>query len=77
MLADVLVCGLSCAALPCRGVQDFQDIMRVNILGPFLVTQALLPLIRKGSRKQVPGITPAYFCRPEWPALRHALGAAS
>ena len=44
-------------ALLCRNVQDFQDIMKVNILGPFLVTQALLPLIRKGDRKQVLGTT--------------------
>lgn len=37
----------------CRSVQDFKDIMTVNILGPFLVTQALLPLIQKGGKKQV------------------------
>ena len=27
--------------------------MTVNILGPFLVAQAMLPLIRKGGKKQV------------------------
>ena len=48
-------------ALPCRNVQDFQDIMKVNILGPFLVTHALLPLIRKGDRKQVPSTFFACF----------------
>ena len=36
-----------------RGIQDFKDIMTVNILGPYLVVRALLPLIRKGKKKQV------------------------
>lgn len=31
----------------------------INTLGPFLVTQAFLPLIRKGSKKQV---TPRSHC---------------
>ena len=38
--------------------------MKVNILGPFLVTQAVLPLIRKGGRKQVPSIIYACFANP-------------
>jgi len=36
-----------------QDIQDFKDIMAVNILGPYLVVRALLPLIRKGRKKQI------------------------
>ena len=29
------------------------DVHRVNVLGPLMVTQAMLPMIRKGKRKLV------------------------
>ena len=32
---------------------ELRDILMTNVLGPFLVTHALLPLIRKGTQKQV------------------------
>ncbi|EIE23424.1 C-signal [Coccomyxa subellipsoidea C-169] len=37
--------------------EEFRDILMINTLGPFLVTQAFLPLIRKGSKKQIVNIS--------------------
>jgi len=37
----------------CSDATEFKDILMTNVVGPFLVIQALLPLIRKGAKKQV------------------------
>ena len=39
--------------IDCRSIQDVIDVHRVNVLGPLMVTQAMLPMIRKGKRKLV------------------------
>ncbi|CAL5224415.1 g7097 [Coccomyxa viridis] len=36
-----------------QSVQDVINVHRVNVLGPLMVTQAMLPLIRKGKRKLI------------------------
>lgn len=36
-----------------RSVEDVIDVFKTNVLGPLQVTQAMLPLIRKGNRKLV------------------------
>ena len=36
-----------------RDPGEFPDIFKTNVVGPYLVTRALLPLIRKGRKKQV------------------------
>lgn len=33
--------------------QDFRDVFEVNVVGVQIVTQAFLPLLRKGSRKTI------------------------
>jgi len=37
----------------CRDVSEFPEIYKTNTIGPYLVIRALLPLIRKGEKKQV------------------------
>ena len=36
-----------------RDPGEFPDIFKTNVIGPYLVTKALLPLIKKGRKKQV------------------------
>ena len=36
-----------------RDPGEFSDIFKTNVVGPYLVTRALLPLIKKGKKKQV------------------------
>ncbi|CAK0785546.1 hypothetical protein CVIRNUC_008756 [Coccomyxa viridis] len=36
-----------------QSIQDVIDVHRVNVLGPLMVTQAMLPMIRKGKRKLI------------------------
>ena len=36
-----------------RDPGEFSDIFKTNVVGPYLVTRALLPLIKKGRKKQV------------------------
>jgi len=36
-----------------RTEENIAFVHKVNVLGPFLVTQAMLPLLRKGNRKLV------------------------
>ena len=43
--------------------------MTVNVLGPFLVSQAMLPLIRKGGKKQVRARMKIMHCNGSMSAL--------
>lgn len=36
-----------------RDADEFKDVLLTNVLGPFLVTKALLPVIKMGNKKQV------------------------
>lgn len=50
---------LGCAS--CRSIEDVINVHRVNVLGPLMVTQAMLPSIRKGKRKLV-CVSPSQSC---------------
>ena len=45
----------------CRSIEDVINVHRVNVLGPLMVTQAILPSISKGKRKLV-CISPSQSC---------------
>ena len=40
-------------AVCCRDASDIAWVHKVNVLGPLAVTQALLPMIKKGKKKLV------------------------
>lgn len=39
-----------------RDADEFRDILMINTLGPYLVIKEVLPLIRRGTKKQVRSI---------------------
>ena len=46
------MCLISRAASTCRPEESMALVFKTNTLGPLLTTQAFLPLLRKGGKKQ-------------------------
>jgi NAD(P)-dependent dehydrogenase (short-subunit alcohol dehydrogenase family) len=70
---NVTECKSSC----CRTVENVVAVHKVNVVGPMIVTQALLPLLRKGNKKVVsPLIALCLSQIPSYTVCRQYLPAA-
>lgn len=48
--------------LCCRDVDDLQQVLNINVVGTFAVTKALLPMLKKGTRKTIVNISSDAAC---------------